>query len=283
MKLRSLFIVTSLLLGVSAQADSKLDQMISPVSNPVNFEDPRMNTEARLIYMYHELDDNFVTQGGDIRLYALQLRYAVNDDLALIATKDGYIDFNPNAGLSDDEGFANVALGAKYAFHRDDAAGTIFSGGLRYEAPIGDEEVFQGEGDGNINPFVTGAVALQNLNLMAATGFRLPLDSDDSTLYDLDIHIDAPLGNFYPSVEFNLVHVVDAGNRIGLGGEGADLINFGSSNSDGETLVTTAVGGRYRINDDLDFGVAYQVPLTNGPGSDIFDWRLTTDLIFSFN
>lgn len=67
------------------------DNLISPISNPVNFEDPRSLTEIRPIYVYHSIDDKFITQGGSVQLWALQLRYAIDDRLSVIATKDGYV------------------------------------------------------------------------------------------------------------------------------------------------------------------------------------------------
>jgi hypothetical protein len=260
-----------------------IDDMVSPISNPVNFEDARINTEIRPIYMYHELANGFVTGGGDVRVYALQARFAVTEDTAIIATKDGYIDFNPDAGLNDDSGFANIGLGVKHAVYRNSENDQMASVGLRYEAPLGNRDVVQGNGDGSINPFITMACAKGGINKMIGTGFRLPIDGADSSFYDLDLHIDKQFGNFYPSLEVNLVHVLDAGNRLGIADEGADLLNFGSTGSDGKTLVTGALGARYKISDDLNTGVAYQIPLTNGRGSEIFDWRVTADLIYSFD
>lgn len=264
------------------QAD-ELSQMISPLSHPTNFEDPRIISELRPIYAYHEIDNDFVTAGGDVQLYALQARFALSDDLAFIATKDGYIDFNPDANVPKDEGFADIALGFKYALHQDRELGEILTAGLRYEIPLGDEDVFQGEGDGEINPFLSGAIALGNFNVMAGTGFRLRLDQDDSSFYDFDVQVNYEVGNFYPLVEFGLVHVLSAGNRLPIKAEGQDLFNFGSSQSDGETIVTTTVGGRYRITEDIDIGAGYQFPLTSGVGSSIIDYRVYADMIFRFD
>ena len=261
----------------------RLDEMISPVTNPVNFDDPRANTEARLIFMHQEIDDEFVTGGGNFQLYALELRYAVNDRLALLATKDGWINFNPDGVLDDESGFANIAVGAKYAFYKDDMQGRILTGGLRYEIPTGNRDVLQGEGDGFVQPFLTGAVALGDYwNFMTASGLRIAVDDEDSSFWDYDAHIDVKIGKFYPSLELNMVHVIEAGDRLPIADEGMDLISIGSSESRGKTLVTGAVGGRYRINDSVDYGIAYQIPLTNGAGSRFIDWRITTDFIFSF-
>ncbi|MEZ4752864.1 MAG: hypothetical protein R3A13_00930 [Bdellovibrionota bacterium] len=277
----------ALVLSVGTAAADRLDQMISPVSNPVNFEDPRINSEFRFIFKHHEFDDKFVTAGGDLQLYALQLRYAINEDWAFIATKDGYIDFNPEA-LPNDSGWANVEPGVKYAFYKDAEAGNIASAILRYEIPLGDQEVFQGRGDGVLHPSISAAFALgADTNFMTASGLRIPMDDDDSMLWDLDLHLDhqIPLGgemSLYPLIEVNMVHVANAGKRLPIADEGADVINFGSTESGGKTLVTGAVGTRLRVNDSVDVGVAYQIPLTSGEGSYLFDWRLTADVIVSF-
>ena len=270
------------LVAPNAFAD-RLENMISAVSNPVNFEDPRINTEIRPIFMYHEIEDDFITQGGDVQLYALQLRIALNDDWAFIATKDGYIDFNPNAVLTEETGFANVTAGFKYAFHQDEQAGEIATLGLRYEAPLGNTDVLQGKGDGQFNPFFSAAYAFDDFNLMLGTGFRIPIDDEDSTFYDFDIHVDYPMGDFYPAFEVNVVHVLDAGKRLPIADEGQDLFNFGSTESDGKTIVTAGPAMRYRFCDTLDAGVAYRFPLTNGRGSNLTDWRLTADMIYSFD
>ena len=71
-----------------------LDQTISPVTNPIFFEDPAIRTEIRPLFMHHRIDRDFATGAGEVNLYALQLRYAVTGRLAINATKDGFIDLN---------------------------------------------------------------------------------------------------------------------------------------------------------------------------------------------
>lgn len=258
----------------------KLDRLISPITNPVNFEDPRIHTEIRPIFIYHEFDNNFVTGGGDTQIYALQARAALSDRFALIATKDGYVDFNPDDNLDSKTGFANITLGAKYGLFKDARAGTVASGTVRYEIPSGDDDVFHGEGGGFFQPTLSGATIYGPLNLMAGTGFRIPTDNDDSLYYDLDWHVSMPFERVVPVVEFNLVHVLDAGDRIALPDEGMDFFPFGSSGAENKTLLTGAVGSRVKLSEVVDLGVAYQFPLTGGSGSNVIDWRLTTDLVF---
>ena len=103
--------------GVSLADD--LADMISPISHPTTFEDPRHSTELRPLYVHHKIQDDFVTGGGDVNVYALQARFKVTDDFSIIATKDGIVDLNPKGVVPDDVGLANLALGAKYSFYRE--------------------------------------------------------------------------------------------------------------------------------------------------------------------
>lgn len=266
--------------SANAQAQD-LSQMISPITNPVNFEDPRHSTELRPIFVYHELDKDLATAGGNVQVYALQARFKLSDDFSIIATKDGWTNVKPNAVVNDGEGFANVTAGAKYSFYRDDT--TILTGGLKYEIPIGEHDVLQTEEGGAINPFFSAGTALCGFNIMAGTGMRQAIDDEYSSFWDTDLHVDYPIGNFYPTVEVNLIHVYQDGNRLPIPDEGFDFFNFGSSLAAGENILTAGVGARYRFTDDLDGGIAYQFPLDSGEGTHSIDWRVTTDLIWRFS
>lgn len=283
MKLGKIFLALStVLMAGNASADS-FDKMMSPVSNPVNFEDPRARSEVRPIYLYHKLDDKFVTAGGQVQIWALQLRYAVDDRLAIIANKDGIVNFQPNSVLNDDVGFGNLAGGVKYAFYKDDASRVIGTGGLTYEAPTGSKGVLQGKGNGFIRPFFSAGYAGEGVNLIGSTGLRVRMDSDDSSFWDADLHLDIPVGaSWFPGLEMNLVHVIDGGKRLPIKDEGADYFSFGSSEAGGETILTGAVVSRVALTDALNWGIAYQFPMSSGDGSRVFDWRLTTDVIYSF-
>lgn len=267
------------LAGASVEAQD-LKQMISPIINPVNFEDPRHSTELRPIFVYHEFDDKLATQGGDAQLYALQARFKVTDDFSIIATKDGWANVKPNAVVPDGEGFVNVTVGGKYSVYRDEQS--IVTTGLRYEIPLGESDVLQTEEGGAINPFVSAATALCGVNVMVGTGMRQAMDNEYSSFWDTDIHVDVPIGNFYPTAELSLIHVYQAGDRLPIADEGFDIFNLGASEAAGKNIVTMGVGARYRFTDDLDAGFAYQFPLDRGEGTRSIDWRVTTDLIWRF-
>ena len=92
------------------EADWKVNT-IAPVTNPIFFEDPVIRSEIRPLFVYHTIDKSFITGGGHATLYALQIRYALTDRLALIATQDGHFDIDP-PGL-DVDGWMDLAAGFK--------------------------------------------------------------------------------------------------------------------------------------------------------------------------
>lgn len=264
-----------------------VDSFVSPVSNPTLFEAPQVTTEVRPIFVYHEISDQFVSGGGNAKVAAVQARVALTENLGFIATKDGYVWLEPDAVLPRKNGWANIAFGFKYAFLRDEAWGTLVSGGIRYEIASGNRDVFQGRGDGVLNPFLSAGWVHENLHLLGYTGGRVPISGNDSTFWDTSAHVNYRIGRFYPLIEVNWVHALDGGRRLPLDQEGFDFFNLGSRRAGGRGVVTQAYGFRYRILDDqrlfdrvsgVDFGAAYETPLTDR--EDLFAWRVTTDLVF---
>lgn len=262
-----------------APARSLLDDMISPVSMPTVNEDPRLDTELRPMYMYTRISDHFVTNGGNYSVVAAQARFKLTDYLAIIATKDGYIFLNPDEVVDDADGWANLAFGLKGVFYKDDDAAFIFSGGLRYEAASGNNDVLQGKGKGLLNPFLSVAKGFDDFHAQMYTGANLALAVDDTSSYDVALHFDYRLfEKLYPLFEFNWRYGLRGGGRLPIDQEGWDLVNLGSTDAGGESVATVALGARYRVTDTVDVGAVGEFPVTSR--NDILDWRVTTDLIW---
>ena len=277
-------ILGALTLGATfvATAEDWKDKTIAPVANPLFFEAPQITSEVRPIFIYHNIDKSFVTQGGDVEVYAMQLRYAVNDRLSIIATKDGYVDFNPKAVLPHKSGWADLAAGLKYAVIDDAESQFLLTPGLKFEIPTGNERVFQGNGKGEWNVFVSAVKGFGDFHVTGSAGVRLPNDWDAETA---QLHYSLQLDYytcqwFIPFVALNAFTVISEGNAIGLNTEGFDLINFGSSAAEGRTQATLAGGFRSRITNWADLGFAYEGGITTPRG--LFDNRVTVDLIFRF-
>lgn len=266
-------------LGDLIQAsDHCYDDFISPMTNPVFFEDPRNLTEARFIFLQHKVP--LSAAGGDIQLYALQLRAALTERLSLIATKDGYIvSSNP---LIDD-GWADVSLGLKYLLYSDPANQVLASGGVVYELPVGSQRAAQGNGDGTFDLFLTGGALLcRDTHWIGAGGFVLPTDDNaESTWCYISNHFDYEFyERWYSLVEVNWYHWLESGNNGIPGIEGGDLFNFGSTGVAGNDIVTGAFGVKFKPTSNQEIGVCWELPLTER--RDVLENRITFDWILRY-
>ncbi len=279
------------LLGLIKQSDHCFDDFISPMINPVFFEDPRTLTEARAIYARHETPNSVGTlglPGGNVQLFAVQMRAALTDRLSIIAVKDGFLiadfDQDPLAGLIKD-GWMDVSAGLKYNLIRDTQRGTLASAGFTYELPIGSQRTQQDIGDGEFHMFGTFGQRFANGNAhwLSAAGYRLPVDgSVQSSAIHWSNHFDVKTTcRTYLFTEFALWHWTDSsdtGLPLGVGGQ--DLFNLSSTNMTDRDLLTQNVGMKYKPNGNIETGLAYEFPLTGG--RDIIDNRLQAELIFRY-
>lgn len=262
---------------------------VPPITSPTLNESPHITTEIRPMYMYNWLPSGFVTGGGYFSLVAVQLRAAITDDLAFIATKDGYADLNFDAVLPDESGWANIAAGIKYAVVNEAEEGRLLTLGVRYEAPIGDIETaginLQGAGDGFFNVFASGSTFLADqTELQASVGVNLAVDPDVNTSnLHAHLHLNHEIvPRLFGVFETNLIATIDESERTDSSAvgsfEGFDVVNFGST--DAGTVVTTAFGARYAVTDSIALGAAYEIPVTDR--KDIIEQRVTVDAVFRF-
>ncbi len=256
--------------------------------NFVHFEDPRTLTEIRPIYVYHRTPRRVGTlgvPGGDIHLWAAQIRLALTERLSLIATKDGYIVEKIRDGALDDlldDGWAAVTMGLKYNVCRDACRGRLASVGFTYELPIGSRKALQDIGDGEFHLFASAAQRLHggNAHYMTAFGVRLPVDNDvQTTSIHWSNHFDLRLTDtVYFVSEGVWYHWTDsAKNGLPLGVAGQDLFNLSATNVTGNDLISKNFGLKYKPNRNVEFGVAWEFPLTGR--EDVLKDRLQVDLI----
>jgi len=257
---------------------------IDPVSAPVTFESPFVHTSVRPFFLWHEFPETSIFGGGNLREHAVQARFALSDRMALIATKDGYADLNPDGG-SDEEGWLDIAGGFKYSLVKpedlEDLELTV-TPGIIYEMTNGSRDVFQGNGEGVWRPFISSALGLGDFLLMGSFGADIPVDDDaESTSVDYHAHLSWEVSDlFVPLVEVNGITYVKDGDRLPVNFEAVDYGNLGSTMVDGNTIITGAIGTRVRFSEHIHFGATYEAPLTNR--KDIFDERWTVDLQFKF-
>lgn len=251
-----------------------------PGDEPDLLLDAVIRSEIRPIFAYHNLDDQFLG-GGNAQLYAMQIRYALTDRLALIATQDGYLNIN-NKALSDPHGWMDLALGLKYALIDNEPAQFILTPGFTFHVPTGERDVFQGRGGGEFNPFVSFQKGFGDLHVSGNLGFRIPVNQNEqSNIAHYSMMVDYYTCRwFIPFVSFNAFSVMGDAENIGLNTEGYDVMNFGASNANGRTQGALGVGFRSRILDNVDLGVAYEKAVIKPYG--LFDDRITLDVCIRF-
>ncbi|MBT8037035.1 MAG: transporter [Verrucomicrobiae bacterium] len=286
-------------------APAGFDAARRPISNPTLFDLALPRTGVHAIYMHHKLPSQLslangggsIPVGGDVNAYAIQFEYALNDRLSIVATKDGYVDFNPDNNLSKSGGFADLAAGVKYAFILDPVEQLAVSGTLTIELPTGDGEVFQGNGKGGANLSVAALKLSNDWQFAGALGAYIPFDNDaESTTGFASAHVGYNITErLYGLAEVNWYGVLSEGagnaafnNQAGgivpaaVSFEGGDLFNLGAANgSDNGNIVTAAVGVRYKLSDNADLGLAYELPLTD-EDENLMDSRITLDLVLTF-
>lgn len=288
-------VATDLVKPAPTATSDGFEQARRPISNPTLFDLALPTTNIHPIFIYHGLPDHISTTlgklplGGDVEVYALQFEVALNDRLSIVATKDGYVDMNPDSTLDSESGWANLAAGVKYAFILDPASQTAVSGTATIELPTGSDDVFQGEGDGALNLIVSGLKLVDQWQFAAAVGADIPFSHEQSTSSFVSAHASYQVNKWFtPLVELNWFHVWDAGDNGPfpvspiVQFEGNDFFNLGAANAhENRDLVTAAVGFRSNICQNVDVGAAYEIPLTDEEDS-LFEQRVTVDLIWKF-
>lgn len=284
---------------------------IPAISNPLFNETPYITTEVRPILLHQKIPSKNVVLPvlggasllrGEVTVVAAEARMALTDNFGIIATKDGYawIDFNDSltnaAGIDDDDGFVNIALGFKYALFNDIEDQSIVSLGLKYEAPTGNLDLdlsapattllgtgsieLNEGGDGFINPFISAAKRFDKVGLQGSAGTHIAIDNDhDSSMLHYSLHVDYEFTeSVYPMLELNGFTVYDAGKRLPFGFDGVDLVNLGAGQDEG-TVITAAGGLRIMATDNLMFGAGMEKAVGR---DDLLDWRGYFDLILHF-
>jgi hypothetical protein len=282
----------------------RFDGFEKPIVAPYLFEDPFVTTNAVPYFLWHDFPEQSVFDGGSLYAAALQLRVAVTDRVAVIATKDGFV-WNRNGQplLEDSQGFMNVAAGVKVALWQDREAGWIVSGILRIELPTGSSDQYQGYGDGMALPSLAGALRTGPLRWIGDLGAQIPFDGGEqssSLFYHLYLGLDVT-PRVQPFVQVSGLRWLESGDgslpiRLKHGGtldlttvqgalgtgpfEGADVMNLGSEQVDNLDLLTAAIGVHVPLGEHVTLSVAYERPFTEPKG--IFQQRITSALAIEF-
>lgn len=258
---------------------------VPPVTNPIFNETPLITTEIRPMYFHQKIPGDFLTDGGNIDVAALQARLAITERFGLLATTDGYAWASFDEALPDSKGLADIAVGAKYAVHYDPAAGEIVTLGARYTIPSGTLDVgaidLTGYGDGFVHAFVSGMKVFDDLQLQGNIGVQQALSGKNTSTFYASAHASYEVyDGLYPLIEFNAVIPYDGGNKIRNSKlTGFEVADFGSS--DPRNTITAAGGFRWRAHENAIMGAAFEYNL-NEDRNTLFQWRAIVDMAIHF-
>lgn len=274
------------------QSDHCFDYFISPVTSPFLFEDPRSLTELKPIFIWQKTPHNNTPyNGGSIEFFGMQARVAITERLSVTLNKLGGINQtvdSPSGDFASHTGFAQMELGAKYTFLRQEDWGTLGAFGVTLEAPVGSKSVFQDTGTLSMRPYLSFAQnfcksSYGSFNFMTTTGGSFALDNSRSDFLFTGLHLDYDVANLhkiYPLIELNWAYYTSNGHVRNQDFEGRDLFNFGAMNVSGQNNFTLAFGGRYKFREWLQTGLAAEWAVAGK--KDVQDFRLTFDVIFRY-
>lgn len=253
-----------------------------PIGSPLYFEDPFINSDLRPIFLWHRFPGGSALRGGNLTVYALQLRVALTERLQFIATGDGYSRLKSGI-IPTEGGWNDVAAGLKYALWVDHDEDFILSTGLRWRLSNGTSLTLNGSDD-ELSPFLTMYKGWGKWNLLADVVYRLPTDwNEGNSILSWDAQLSYELvEDFFPLIEVHGLHYLTNGDRLPLNVGGLDYANIGSNDVAGQSVFWGGVGFRWNIADNVQFGTTYEFPLQNPDNNDIMDQRVTASFVFTF-
>jgi hypothetical protein len=263
------------------ESDHAFDGFTGPLSNPVQFKDPRSLTEARFLFMSNYSRASTPVIGkGTAQVYALQLRLALTERLQLFADKDGIVRLSPGTGKSV-TGLANLAAGLKYVWIRDVENQFLFSTAVQYEAPSGYANIFQNQGSGTIGVYgILGKEFNDNYHFLLQFGQNVAVQNQQSGYFLTALHLDRRFGRITPFYEANWFYYNQPGKFLPLGIEGGGWINLGSHNIQGMNYVTNAIGVKVDLTKNMELGVGYEFQLSDR--TQLFNNMIHAQLLYRF-
>jgi len=253
-----------------------------PVGSPLYFEDPFINSDLRFIYLWHDIPKSSQLRGGELNVYALQARLAITDRLQFIATSNN-ISHLTGPIIEDATGYNDIAIGLKYALLVDHQNDFLLSTGLRWKLSNGHAKVLQGNVD-ELSPFISAYKGWGKWNFIADVAGRIAMDEHRGNhVLSWNFHVDYEVCKyFFPMLEIHGLHYLSSGDRLPLDVGGLDYANIGSADVAGRNVYWGGIGFRVPIVEHLSWGAVYEFPLQDPQNNDIFEQRVTTNVILTF-
>lgn len=258
------------------------DDFVMPVGMPVYFEDPFITTDLRPFYIYHDIPDDSVLRGGQVHVVGLQIRAALTERLAFLATKDGYSWVDSHVTAAGD-GWNDLAFGLKYAFVVRPEEHYLLTAGIKWEIVNGSSDAWQGGESHEINPFISVAKGWDKWHFLGALNGRIPTNRGDAnTSIVWNLHLDYELTEtFRPLVEIHGIHWLTNADRLPFSEDYLDVGSLGASSARGRDFFSAGVGFRWQAKDNISVGLTWEFPLESA-SAHLMEQRITLNTTVSF-
>jgi hypothetical protein len=263
-------------------------RFIGFMSNVLESIDPRAVTAIYPIFGSFWTSSSSPIPDGSFQLYGPAITVALSDRLAVGLNDGGLVDarFSKNPGdrlrILKDEiffgaqsprvanridtqdfsgdrfGFTNLGGFVQYTAIADVERQFLLTGGLRWEAPAGSHEVFQGYGPAHLAPYFTAGKEFGEYHVLLTGGYQFPVGpgNDTTQLFYANVHFDRRcFGWLYPLVEFNSIYHttnVDFGLTTRRG-----FLDFGNFEATGNIVTVAAGANAVVVPERLEIGAVY--------------------------
>jgi hypothetical protein len=249
------------------------------MGNPLFNIDPRAVTAAYPLFIGSWVQNAPPIPNADVQAYGPAMTVALSDRFAFGMNQGGFAALHtsrnpierrrlealdPLGRFSDiragreRKGWLNIGGFVQYTLVADVEDQFLLTAGLRWVAPAGSHEIFQGHGPLELAPYVTVGKEFGRYHVLATVGYQFPAGPGNDTLkvWYADVHFDRQcFGWLYPLVEFNtnaLTKGVDVGLRTRTG-----FVDFGNFEAAG-TVVSMAAGvNAVLVRERLELGAVY--------------------------
>jgi hypothetical protein len=239
---------------------------IGYMSNPLFAIDPRSLTEIWPIFLSTWLSPSSPLPSGNVTLPGAGVNIAITERLSMGVNQGGYV--LGKFSDSSRDGWLNLGGWVQYTIFEDVPNQCLVTVGIRWEAPTGEAEVFQGHGPPYLAPYATVGKEFGNFHVLATAGYEFPGGPGDVTTrtYYGILHLDHRTFDWlYPLVEFNWENTQRKGNITIPTKRG----EFNFSYEDEGNLVVLAAGvNAVLIPERLEIGAVYTTPIASKSGFD---------------
>lgn len=267
------------LFGESGHAPAPEERFVRPLTAPYFHEDSFVTTDLRAWYVQHHFGSD--TIGGEVEVFALQVRVALTESLQLVAYKDGYTRFSDTA-LGEPDGWNDIGAGLKWAFIQDWENQFHMAAGIGYEFSWGDDEILQDTDE--LRFWLSANKGFGRLHLGATVNYIVASDNGEGAMGNADLitvhlHADYRVNDWFsPVVELNGFFVTDEG-AAGGAFSGVDAVSIGGGED--EDTITGAIGAELRpLGDELGLRIAYETELSDN--TTLFGHRWTLSAVYEF-